>query len=136
MDVEVFSLCDAATVEGGKLNILGAFDTIMVSKAGAVHPHCTVAMRLRFNSIEGNEHKIAVKLVDVDGSHVIPSANGVITIKFAQGQRTSSANLVLNLQGLKLAKFGEYSIELQVGGKNVASLPFFVREQKKQPPAK
>ena len=92
-------------------------------------------MRLRFNSIEGHEHKIAVKLVDVDGSHVIPSANGVITIKFAEGQRTSSANLVLNLQGLKLAKFGEYSIDLTVNGKSMAALPLFIREQKQQKPS-
>jgi len=32
MRLEVFSLCDAATSEKGKLNILGAFDTIWVSK--------------------------------------------------------------------------------------------------------
>jgi len=130
MQIEVFSLCDAATVEGGKLNILGAFDTIMAAKAPVTHPHCTVALRFRFQSIEGNEHKISVKFVDADGEHVIPPANGVIKINFAKGQRSSSANLALNLQGLKLAKFGEYSIDLVVNGKNKASLPFFVRQQK------
>lgn len=130
MQIEVFSLCDAATVEGGKLNILGAFDTIMASKVPVVHPHCAVALRFRFKSIEGNEHDIAVKFVDVDGGHVISPASAVIKIKYADGQRSSSANLVLNLQGLKLAKFGEYSIDLTVKGKNMSSIPFFVRQRK------
>jgi len=130
MQIEVFSLCDAATVEGGKLNILGAFDTIMAVKTPVTHPHCTVALRFRFQSIEGNAHKISVKFVDVDGEHVIPPANGVIKINFANEQRSGSANLVLNLQGLKLAKFGEYSIDLAVNGKNSASLPLFVRQRK------
>lgn len=130
MQVEMFSLCDAATIEGGKLNILGAFDMIAAPKMPVVHPHCTVALRFRFQASEGNEHNISVKFVDIDGGNVIPPANGVIKIKYAKEQRSSSANLVLNLQGLKLAKFGEYSIDLAVNGKNVASLPLFVRERK------
>lgn len=132
MQIEVFSLCDAATVENGKLNILGAFDTIMASKVPVVHPHCTIALRFRFKSIEGGEHDISVKFVDVDGGHVIPPAKGVIKTKYAKGQRTSAANMVLNLQGLKIEKFGEYSIDLAVKGRNVASIPFFVKEQKLQ----
>ena len=130
MQIEIVSLCDAATVEGGKLNILGAFDTIMASKVPVTHPHCAVALRFRFNSIEGNEHKVSVKFVDIDGGHVVPPVNGVIKIKYAKEQRSSSAHLVLNVQGLKITKFGEYSIDLAVNGKNIAALPFFVREQK------
>ena len=130
MQIEVFSLCDAATVEGGKLNMLGAFDTIMAAKVPTVHPQCTIALRLRFNSLEGETHNVSVKLVDADGKHVIPPVNGNIKIKFTEEQRSSSANLVLNLQGLKLAKYGEYSIDLTVDGKNNVSLPFFIRQRK------
>jgi hypothetical protein len=127
MQVEVFSLCDAATVEGGKLNMLGAFDTILTAKTPAVHPHCAIALRIRFNAIEGEEHDVSVKFVDTDGSHVIPPANGNIKLKFTEGRRSSSANLVLHLQGLKFAKFGEYSIDLAVDGKIYASAPLFIK---------
>lgn len=130
MQIEVFSLCDAATVQGGKLNMLGAFDTIMVTKTPSVHPQCTIALRLRFNSLEGEEHNVLVKFVDADGNHVIPPTKGMIKLKFTKEQRSSSANLVLNLQGLKLAKYGEYSIDLAVDGKNNASLPVFIRQRK------
>lgn len=82
MRIEVFSLCDAATVEAGKLNILGAFDSIWVSAFPAVHPQCAIALRIRFDAIEKGEHKIVVNFVDADGKNVIPSAQGVITLTF------------------------------------------------------
>ena len=50
MQVEMFSLCDAAAVEGGKLNILGAFDMIAAPKMPVVHPHCTVMFRFTFQA--------------------------------------------------------------------------------------
>ena len=130
MQIEVFSLCDAATSDGGKLNMLGAFDTIWAKKMPVVHPQCTVALRVRFLSREGNKHEVSVKFIDADGKHIIPPTNGVINSHCLQGQRSSSANLILNIQGLKLEKYGEYSIDLSIGGAIKASLPLFVKERK------
>jgi hypothetical protein len=53
MNIEVYSLCDAATNDTGKLNLLGSFDTIRAKDMPVVHPQCSVALRVRFNSIEG-----------------------------------------------------------------------------------
>ncbi len=129
MYVEIFSLCDAATSDGGKLNVLGAFDTIWAANVPAVHLQCAIALRIRFVSIERGQHRISVNFVDVDGKHVVPSANGVINVNFPDGHRSGSANLVLNLQMLKIEKYGEYSIDLSVDEKNEASLPLFLRER-------
>jgi hypothetical protein len=131
MNIEVFSLCDAATVDvAGKLNVLGAFDTIWSGNMPAVYPQCAIALRIRFESFERGEHRVTVNFVNVDGKHIIPSAQGTSNIHFPDGQRSGSANLVLNLQMLKLENYGEYSIDLTVDGKNEASLPLFVRERK------
>ena len=130
MQIEVFSLGDAATSGGGKLNMLGACDTIWVKKMPVVHPQCTVALRIRFLSSEGSRHEVSVKFIDADGKHIIPPTNGVIKIDYLQGQRTNSSNLILNIQNLKLVKYGEYSIDLAIGGVSRASLPLFVREKK------
>ena len=129
MQIEIFSLCDAATAGGGKLNVLGAFDTIWAKKLPVVHPQCTVALRARFFSSEGNKHEVSLKVIDADGAHIVPPTNGVINIRFPQGQRSCSANLILNIQGLKLARCGEYSIDLSVDGASRASLPFFVKKR-------
>ena len=130
MKIEVFSLCDAATADFGKLSMLGAFDAIWAKSVPTVHPQCAVALRIRFESIERGEHRITVNFVDSDGKHIIPPASGSIKVSFPDDNRSGSANMILNIQGLKLERFGEYSIDLAIDGRSEASLPLFVRERK------
>jgi hypothetical protein len=127
MRVEVFALCDAATAEAGKLNLLGAFDTIWAYTVPVVYPSCTIALRIRFDNIEKGEHRVTVNFVDEDGKHVIPSMNGTLKLDFPLEQKSGSANLILNLQGLKFAAFGEYAIDLAIDGRSEMSLPLFVK---------
>jgi hypothetical protein len=135
MNIEVFSLCDAATVDvAGKLNVLGAFDTIWSTGMPMVYPQCAVALRIRFQGIERGEHRVFVNFINVDGKPIVPAANGVIKIGFPDDQRSGSANLVLNLQKLKFETYGEYSIDLAVDGRNEASLPLFVRGKRADNP--
>lgn len=130
MQVEVFSLCDAATVNTGKLNMLGAFDTIGTSRIPAIHPQCAVALRIRFDRIERGEHKISVNFVDADGRHIMPPAKGTMKINFSDEQSSGSANLILNIQGLKLEKYGEYAIDLAIDGRSERSLPLYLKERR------
>lgn len=130
MQIEIFALCDAATADFGKLSILGAFDSIWVTQIPAVHPQCAIALRARFERIERGEHKVVVHFVDMDGKNVILPAQGVITVNFPEDQSSNSANLILNIQGLKLERLGEYAIDLAIDGQQKASLPLFVKERK------
>ncbi len=136
MRIEVFSLCDAATAGGGKLNVLGAFDTIWAKKVPIVYPYYAVALRIRFESDEKGQHQVLVSFVDMDGKHIIPAANGKIDVNFAQGQRSTSANLILNIQGLKLEKYSDYSIDLAIDNRRERSLPLFVRKSASEPRSK
>jgi hypothetical protein len=130
MQIEVFVLCDAATGDLNKLSMLGAFDTILVKETPATHPQCAIALRVRFERIERGEHKVVVHFADADGKNVLPPAQGVMNINFSDNQSSTSANLILNIQGLKLERFGEYSIDLAIDGQLKASLPLFVKEHK------
>ena len=127
MQIEVFVICDAATADTGKLSILGVFDAIGVAKLPAIHPQFTIALRIRFNSIERGEHKIALNLIDEDGKELVPKMDGVLNINVPEGQLSASANFIMNLQRIKIDKAGEYSVNLAVDSKHVASLPLFVR---------
>jgi len=133
MRIEIFALCDAATADFGKLSMLGAFDTIGAVKIPAVHPQSTVALRVRFEKIEKGEHKVAVHFVDGDGKNVIPPTQGVITVNSSDEQSTVAASLILNIQALKLEKYGEYAIDLAIDGQHKASLPLFVKEHSRPP---
>lgn len=123
MNKEVFVLCDAATETVGKLNILGAFDNIYSRSSPATHPQCAIALRVRFNQIEKGEHKIRVNIVDEDGKLTMPSLDAKINVDLPQNMDSSIANLILNIHGLKLEKFGKYSVDLAIDGRQEDSLP-------------
>jgi len=127
MNIEAFLLCDCATNEHGKLNVLGAFDTICSSQMPATHPACTIAARIRFSKIEEGEHKIRINVIDEDGNSVGPELENSLSIRFSQNQDSSISNFILNIQGLKLEKFGEYRVDLALDGRQEASVPLFVK---------
>lgn len=130
MNVEAFVLCDAATDSQGKLNILGAFDTLFVQAVPAVQAQCAVATRIRWEQIEGEDHKIAIHVINQDGKAVIPPLEGNIKVGFPDDASTAITNIILNIQGLKLETFSEHSIDLVVDSKHEASLPLYIRQAK------
>jgi len=133
MNIEAFLLCDCATDQRGKLNVLGAFDSIYAKKMPTAHPACTIAARIRFERIEEGEHKVSINVIDQDGKAIVPRLNGKISVRAREDVGSSVVNLILNLQRLKFENYGEYRIDLAIDGKVEASLPFSVREVPSQP---
>lgn len=133
MNIEAFLLCDCATDQRGKLNVLGAFDSIYAKKTPIVHPACTVATRIRFERIEEGEHNVSINVIDEDGRAIVPRLNGKISVRAREDVGSSVVNLILNLQRLKFENYGEYRIDLAIDGKVEGSLPFSVREVPSQP---
>ncbi|RJO60154.1 hypothetical protein C4544_06050 [candidate division WS5 bacterium] len=129
MKVELFVLCDAATDYQGKLNLLGTFDSIWAKQVPAVHPLCTVALRVRFMKIEEGHHKVKISIVDGDGKAVVRPVEADVNILFNNTPLISMAtNMILNLQGLKFPVYGEYSIDLAIDGRHEVSLPLYVNK--------
>tara|TARA_B110000483_G_scaffold243096_1_gene331291 strand:- start:649 stop:1053 length:405 start_codon:yes stop_codon:yes gene_type:complete len=128
MRVEMSALCDAATEAGGKLNILGAFDAIQIPQYPFVIPHCALVFRLRFNRVEGGEHKIRVNFVDQDGKDIMPALEANAQVLIPEGQDSRVTNLIMNMSGLKIPLKGKYSIDLAVDGRHEISLPLTALE--------
>lgn len=128
MNIEIFSLCDAATVAAGKLNILGAFDTVHAREVPGTHAHCAVAMRIRFSRLEEGEHKLKIEFIDADGKLAMPALDGTLKVDFRGDDDSAVTNFVINIQQLKLPHFGAYSFELSIDGEHRASLPLFLKE--------
>ncbi len=129
MNVEMLALCDAATDAGGKLNLLGAFDSIVAKSLPVVHPQCALAVRIRFQRIEQGKHTIRIAFVDIDGTPVVPNLDTEINIAFRGQEPSMAANMVMNLQRVEFKKGGEYSIDLAIDGKHERSIPLTVRER-------
>jgi Family of unknown function (DUF6941) len=127
MKVEIFTLCDAATVDaGGKLNILGSFDRLNAKQIPVIHPQCSLAIKLRFERIEEGKKRLRIAFVDSDGAAVMPTLDATTEVRFQGNDSTSTVSLALNIQQLKLPRFGEYSIDLAVDDRHESSIPLFV----------
>ena len=128
MITEVFVVCDAANDSHGKLNILGAFDTIVAAEFPFVHPHCTIALRLRYNSNTVKEHPIKLDLQGASGSPLLASMDAVIKSGVSPNT-TATANLIININALRFEKPGDYSFVLKVDGLPTAVAPLYIRHQ-------
>ena len=127
MKVEIFTLCDAATTDAaGKLNILGSFDRLNAKEAPVTHAQCALAIKLRFERLEEGQKRIRIAFVDSDGASVMPTVDTTTQVQFQAADSSATASIVLNIQQLKLPKFGEYSIDLAVDDRHEASVPLLV----------
>ena len=132
MKVELFSLCDAATDNRGKLNILGTFDQIYAAKMPVVHPSCAIALRMRFNKMEEGAHRVNIQLVDPDGRPVFQPMEGEVQALMSTDVDSVAVNLILNFQHVKFESYADYQINLAVDDQSVTSLPLRVRELPQQ----
>lgn len=127
MNVQVAVLCDAATDYGGKLNILGTFDTVLARQMPATHPHCAVALRVVFGRSEEAKHKLRLDFIDADGRPVIPHVEFPFEVSLSADAIQSSRNFVVNIQNLKFEQPGHYAVTLAVDGRILANIPLHVK---------
>lgn len=131
MKIEVFALCDAATDNRGKLNILGTFDQIYAVKMPVIHPACAIALRIRFDKIEEGSHKVKLELVNPDGVPIFQGMEGAVNPRMGADIGSVAVNLILNFQHVKFEEFADYQINLAIDDIAMASLPLRVREMPK-----
>jgi hypothetical protein len=128
MRIEVFALCDAATDNHGKLNILGTFDQIFAVKMPITHPSCAIALRLRFDKMEEGLHRIKLQLVNPDGVPVIQTMEGDVNPRMAADVDSVAVNLILNFHNIKFDAYDDYQINVTIDDVAMGSLPLRVRE--------
>lgn len=111
MELEIFTLADFATDQGGKLTVVGTFDTIYTTNVPAVHPSCYVAIRLRLPNKAAGVHTFEIRGLTPDGKIVAPIKQDINILPNPNAEYCS-ANIVVMLNGLPLEKFGRYAFEL------------------------
>jgi Family of unknown function (DUF6941) len=132
MNIQVAVLCDAATDDNGKLNILGAFDTIYTPHLPAVHPQCSIALRITFGHEDEGSHNLRLNFVDADGRSIMPSIDIPVQVQIPGDSHFGTRNFVVNIQQLKFEGPGLYSIDLSKDDQSQASIPLLVKHN---PPA-
>jgi hypothetical protein len=134
MKVSVFTICEAATVTAGKLNLLGTFDRTMVPQTPWRHPGCAVAVQLRFEATEAGPHPWKIAFVNADGRE-LQQVNGVLNIQAQEGANHVVVPLVMNLQQMPLPEFGDYEMRLLLDNQEAATASLTVCQAPAQPMA-
>ena len=140
MDIQIAALCDAATDSHGKLNILGTFDTINAGQLPAVHPQCSIALRLVFNKMEEGHKELKLNFVDADGHAIMPPIDIPVEVALPEDMHFGTRNFIINIQQLKFEQPGLYSVDLSLDGQSQSSIPLLVKhvppgsEQSASPP--
>ena len=133
MNIQVAVLCDAATDDNGKLNLLGAFDTIYARELPTAHPQCAVALRVTFSSADEGAHELKLNFVDADGHSVTPDFPPIhLEVALPGDMHFGTRNFIVNIQQLKFENPGLYSIDVSLDGHPQASVPLLVKHN---PPA-
>jgi hypothetical protein len=126
MEIQIAALCDSAVDYGGKLCVLGAFDTILTAGIPTIHPQCSVALRVVFRKEDEGTHNVSVNFVDEDGKAIVPAIQTDMEIALPEDFYFSTRNLVLNIQQLQFERAGLYAIDVAVDGRQSASIPLQV----------
>jgi len=128
MNIQVAVLCDAATDENGKLNLLGAFDLIYTQTLPAVRPQCSIALRVTFGQEEEGDHRLRLNFVDADGKPIMPTIVEIpVRVVMPADSHFGTRNFIVNIQQLKLETPGLYSVDILLDDQPQASIPLLVK---------
>jgi hypothetical protein len=135
MNIQVAVLCDAATDDNGKLNLLGAFDTIYTQQLPAVHPQCSIALRVTFSSGDEGKHSLSLNFVDADGGSIAKFPPIPVEVALPDDMHFGTRNFIVNIQQLKFENPGLYSIDILLDDQPQANIPLLVRHNPPVTPA-
>lgn len=127
MNIQVAVLCDAATDDNGKLNLLGAFDTIYARELPAIHPQCAVALRVTFFSGDEGKRQLKLNFVDADGHAIMPPIEIPVEVALPEDIHFGTRNFIINIQQLKFDEPGLFSVDVALDNQPQAGIPLLVK---------
>jgi len=125
MKIELFTFCDFAQENSGKLTIIGTFDTIISRSFPCIHPQLSVVIRLRFDLWEFANHQFRIETKDLDGKTVINPIQGIVEAK-GVGNATAVSHLVFTISNIHLKNSGVVNFTLYIDDKELSSIPLYL----------
>jgi hypothetical protein len=127
MKVELFTFCDFAQENLGKLTVVGTFDTIISKNFPCIHPQLSVVIRIRFDVWEFTNHSFRIESHDLDGEASIEPLRGNVEVQ-GVGNATAVSHLVFTISNLRFKKSGILNFVLYIDDKELMSLPLYIRK--------
>ena len=126
MKLDFAFICDYAEV-AGKINALGiGFDTIYAPKVPCKHPSFFLVIQLRATVVEAGEKNLEVRLIDEDGTDIIPAMKAKFTIQRPAVGTESVGRIALQLRNVEFPRYGSYSLHAVIEGQEMVRVPLRV----------
>jgi hypothetical protein len=127
LKTELFTFCDFAQESGGKLTVVGTFDTIISRSFPCIHSQLSVVIRIRFDIWEFSSHTFRIEARDLDGETSIEPVTGTIEVKGA-GNATAVSHLVFTISNLQFKSSGVVNFVLYIDDKELTTIPLYIRK--------
>lgn len=116
MIITLATVADAANVsQQGKLNVLGAFDTIRATQFPAVHPTMSLVFSMLAEVEDSQtEFDLNVSLIDEDGQKLWSAQGKVEVASMVPGQFGQSSQII-TLTNVRFDKPGRYRFRISEG---------------------
>ena len=140
MRIPILTLAEYAGVDAsGKLFVAGTVDGVSLQRnAGApvgaigpvpIPPLYLVAV-IEGSIVDGITHSVALRIVNDDRKDVAPeNVVGQFSFQINKHGRPMRAQIIAQLQGLKVPGPGDYELVVIVDGKELATTPFYVTDE-------
>ena len=127
MKIELFTFCDFAQENHGKLTIVGTFDTIISRNFPCVHPQLSVVIRIRFDLWEFNAHAFRIEIRDLNGEMNMQPISGNLDVK-GGGNASAVSHLVFAIGNLHFKDPSVVNFILYIDDKEAGSIPLYIRK--------
>jgi len=121
IELHTLLLCDyALTAQDGKISAVGIFSQINVGRLPAVHGRCFVVAVLE---AEPGAHELTLQVVSPKGIAILEHPP---QLRIDVPENATSANIVADLNGMRIEELGRHRIELRAGDRLLGSTPFTI----------
>ncbi len=125
LKLEFLLLCDYAyTAEGGKLSLVGKFETIFANEFPTFHPEMFLVAN--FTGEENSEYDLTLKITAPSGEELIPMNMPSLKLKLSP---TGSGNIIHRFLNLPIKNRGEYLVSLNEGERKLASIKLLIMQK-------
>lgn len=131
MEARICLAADFANVDqAGKLNVLGAFNRIILSEFPGVHRLMYLVIRLALELGEfDQERMLRIVLFDEDGDEKWSTPDMPFKIPKPQGGRTADFNAIVEVRDMEYQKPGRYEFRVFVNSDHKGVIPIDVERK-------
>jgi hypothetical protein len=121
--VEMFTLCDGATEQDGRISLVGTYDSIYAADFPFALPQVTAVLRVRFWPQDGCLHAFRLVLTSPDGKSLGVLLDAMANLQPFNDDRSIACNLITRLQNVQIEGPGEHTFDFYIDDRLQGRLP-------------